>query len=295
MGILFSIFSLLALCGGVFFWSRQRREARGSGEVRQALDACELLLSLIKSMQLHRGMSSAWLAGDASFAPRMAQRQQEIGQRLAALLAVADRESAMPRPCLTRNDVTLFRHRWIELIESVPRLSTEQNIARHSQLIAIVVDWLAALGEARVQLACPDLTAGEVRNYADRLPALTECMGQARALGSAAAAKGVCPPVARVRLMFLAARLETLLAHAVGATESGQGKNAEMAVERLLVMIHGPLLGETRVGVTAATYFDTATAAIEAVYAWIEECGKRLNRDLILAGSAPLPTATAHA
>ena len=43
----------------------------------------------------------------------------------------------------------------------------------------------------------------------DQLPALSEALGQARAISAGVAARGQCTAVARVRLAYLASRIET--------------------------------------------------------------------------------------
>ena len=88
--------------------------------------------------------------------------------------------------------------------------------------------------------------AALARIYLSRLPVLTECLGQARALGASVAARGACSAVARVRLMFLIARAEVVLGQAVTVCAGmPEGERASAAVvemarvvrERLLVSV----------------------------------------------------------
>jgi hypothetical protein len=142
----------------------------------------------------------------------------EIEIVIPELRDVARTEGSKPHPCFTLNELGLFQFNWVTLREKLPTLSVEQSIAQHSFLIDQLLNWLAAIGESRVETLV-DERAGRalVRNYTIRLPALTECLGQARALGMSVATRRGCSAVTRVRLMFLVARAEALLNQALEA------------------------------------------------------------------------------
>lgn len=239
-------------------------------EVSRAAQDCALLLRLLALLQQHRGASAAWLAGDAAFAARRRGLQQEIDALWPGLHELARRESDHPRSCFTAHDWSLFQFRWNGLLDGLAHSSAADAIHAHTQLIGRLLDWLAALGEARIEaVAGRRLPTGLVSDYAHRLPALTECLGQARALGAAVATAGHCAPVARVRLGFLAARAESLLLATRRADRPRSAEQAQRAVEELLAILRRQILDGTRVGIDAESYFATATRAIDAVFVWI--------------------------
>lgn len=260
----------------LLYWLRTRRRAGNRSEgVRSAIQSCESLLQLIGCVQQHRGMSTAWLAGDSSFERRLSTKRSEITPLLLQLQATAAEENAHPYPCLTPNDVALWRHRWETLLQELPQQTIEKSIAAHSNLIASLLNWLDALGEARIELPMgSDLPAGAVRNYAHRLPQLTECLGQARATGSGVAARGTCSAVARVRLMFLVSRAESLVDQACAADE--RGLHAAQKVRALALLIRSQMLASQNVAVSAEHYYSEATQAIDAVFEWIRSSGRSI-------------------
>ena len=281
----------MAIAAAVLLWTylRLRNAARKDGRrldtARQALAGCEHLLGLLRALQQHRGLSSGWLAGERQFEARMHARRQELERELKALAASAEAELTQPRPCLTPHDLSLFRFRWQTLVEELPGLSIEQGIARHSQMITYVLDWLAALGEARIELPMADrVDADAARNHANRLPLLAEYLGQARAVGSGVAARGTCTPVARVRLMFLASRSESLIKQAMQVAGDREALAAAQAVKTLTDTVRQKLLAERTVAVGTEAYFATATEAIDAVFGWIESCGAGIRRELDAGG-----------
>ncbi len=276
-----TVAAALALGAASLIAAAPRRAGKAPGR-EEALAACRLLLEQIANFQQHRGMSSAWLSGDAAFRERLEAKGRQIEALFPALLAMARREAERPHPCLTGNDVELFRHRWRDLREKLPGLAVEQSIAAHSQLVECLLRWLGAFGEARLEPRVAVPGGRElVRNLAQRLPALTECLGQARAIGTSVATRGGCPAVARVRLLFLVSRGEALLDQALGGGHGGlRQEEARRAIREMAEVVRSRMLLPAGVEVGAQAYFALATRAIDAVFAWIEDCGA-------VAGSVP--------
>lgn len=247
-----------------------------------ALATSRSLIALAKRVQEHRGASSAWLAGDTSFAVRLKACRAEIEGLLPDLRAGFGLETEERCPCFNLHDWRLLRFRWQELLEELEKISIQENIERHTRLVAQLLDWLAAVGESRIELpAGSRLPAGLARDFANRLPALAECLGQARALGASVAAQGGCSPVARVRLLFLVARAETLLGQAAaGGGRDGTAAEAERLARAMAGMVRSELLAGSGVRITPERYFEAATQAIGAVYAWIERSGTGIERAL---------------
>lgn len=269
--------AILVLIAIAAWLLRRRSRLHGShaGSAQIAIEMCKIMLSLMSHIQQHRGMSTAWLAGDKSFERRMSAKRAEIEPLMAQLQRAAEQENKHNYPCFTPNDITLWRHRWGILVNELSGYPVERSIASHSNLIATLLNWLDAIGEARVELPMGTLLpTGAVRNFAHRLPHLTECLGQARATGSGVAAKGTCPAVARVRLMFLVSRAESLIDQACAVDK--QGEAAALKVKTLVQMIRTQILGGPQISVSAETYFAEATSAIDAVFNWGRECGSVL-------------------
>lgn len=247
-----------------------------------ALATCRGLIKLLAGVQQHRGLSSGWLAGDRRFESRMLQKRQEIEALVPGLRHGVQLEGEAACPCFTLNDWKLFQFKWRETVEGLPQASVQDNIERHNQLIARLLDWLSALGESRIELpAGRRLPSGLVRNFTMRLPALTECLGQARALGSSVAARGGCSPVDRVRLTFLASRAEALLGLA-GAEDHGMPavEAAQRLVKAMAAMVRTELLAGKDVDISPERYFETASQAIDAVFAWIDAAGAQVEQAL---------------
>ncbi|QID17315.1 hypothetical protein G3580_06445 [Nitrogeniibacter mangrovi] len=258
-----------------------RRRAPAPVDAAEAVGTCRLMLGLVRNMQQHRGMSSAWLAGDAGFGPRMDARRRDITDLFVRLEQALESEYVRACPYPEQAAFEELRQQWQALVDGLAQRSAEDSITRHSFLIATVLDWLSGYGEARLApLVQGSGTAAGVRSYTHRLPAVTEALGQARAIGSSVAARKGCSPVARVRLLFLIARAEALVAQSTRdpavAGEAAVRDRARHCVAEMARVVRADMLMRAGVTVSADDYFALATQTIDAVFAWIEACGGAL-------------------
>lgn len=260
----------------VFVRPERGRDNSPGDDAQRAFGDCERLLRLIHALQQHRGMSTAWLAGDALFESPMRARRRAVQHDIDALDAIARVERALEGPCITPYELALLDAQWKELCAALDRspaaIGADDNLTRHSLLVSHVLGWLATIGNHRIAPFATPAGSGLLRTWISTLPALGEQLGQARAVGSAAAARGACTAAERMRLMYLASRAESLMHQAIADTPRLPGAlPATERIVRLLGLLRSDLLGATD-RMTAELYFAEATAAIDAVYAWMSSC-----------------------
>lgn len=235
---------------------------------------CRGLLVLMGHLQLHRGMSSAFLAGDESCASQFQLKAAQINTLLPSINHVIWGRAGQICLGMTPNDWSLFRHHWLELVDVLPTLSVEQNIARHGQLIGKIQQSLADIGKTFIEpLAIKQGVVGAASNFVHRLPLLSECLGQARAIGCCITVQQRCQPVDRVRLLFLITRAESLLEQAVAAygCDSVTGRCQE-AIKAMVVTIRTRMLFSAGVVLRPDEFFDISTLAINLVFEWADAC-----------------------
>lgn len=254
------------------FWHLQRAgRFTKPADIEQAITDGETLLMTIRLLQQHRGMSSALLAGDRQFMAQIREKQQEIAQGLPELLQLAEREANRTRPCLTPNEARLFRHHWQALAQDLGDLTVEESFSRHTALVQTLLDWLDAVGDARIRIPASGMIApGLAQDFTHRLPTIAESLGQARALGTGVAARSSCSAVERVRLIFLLHRAESLLGQT--QSSSAESAHARREVAELGRMVREQLLARSGVTVAAPAYFKQASQAIDAIYDWARHC-----------------------
>lgn len=179
---------------------RQRRQQDG-------VQWCGALQNLVMHLQRHRGLSSMWLNGDRSVGPRLHAEREQANQHMHTLAQLPDGHLSAA-DVLPRAQWERFCADWRALCAELEQLDAADSIARHTELISQALNWLRAIGEASLSAGPQD--HGWVSALVDQLPALSEALGQARAISAGVAARGQCTAVARVRLAYLASRIETL-------------------------------------------------------------------------------------
>lgn len=278
-------------------YARQRRYSRSRllGRTAKVLVVCHHMLGLIAQLQQHRGMSTAFLSGEAGFLERLLRKGSVIDGNLPALRQLVLLEKERTFPVLSGKELALFGLHWGQLRERLASLSVEQSIAQHGLLIGQLLKWLAALAESRIEPALgAKVPSGLVRNYLVRLPALSELLGQARALGTSVASQRACSAVARVRLMFLVARAEVMLTQALNVSGNlPEAARAMRSVQQMARVVRTQMLLSSGIVIEAETYFAISTVAIDAVFDWITVSGHWLAAGL--EREQEMPGAICHA
>lgn len=242
---------------------------------------CGLLLELVLRMQQHRGMASAMLAGDDSFRTALRHKREEIERLFLALQALpADIDRSVAD--IASRELPELRKNWTGLCAQLDGLTPFTSMTRHTALIGTLLFDLRNIGEVCLSGRIARHDAGlemVVPVFVDRLPALSEALGQIRALGSGVAAAGGASAEDRVRLSYLIHRINELVGRSESALEhAGLLKLAETAsgfehsrvrVGQLLDMVCRDLLEAREVKVSPQTYFACASTAIDSVFALV--------------------------
>lgn len=291
----YTISLYLMLCGGLFglAWSAGRRHRRWcKNRAAIAYCWCAAMLKLLKSMQMHRGMANTYLSGDKTFERRMLACRSDIEsllQHIATLPGQPQRKVAG----FDEIDVTAWVQEWHDLSSRLTDCSAVESLRRHTALIANLLAWLRGMGESGLTLTAEGARPQALHSIAlfcERLPALAETLGCARALGAGAAASGAVTAVARTRLRYLAARIDALKLAVNPATQDTlaiephlQQSMHEMdnKVGVFLDTLQNDVIACEKSRVSAGSYFASATTAIESVFALAELLGEQLASPIV--------------
>jgi hypothetical protein len=245
-------------------WQRQRRH--------EGVQWCQSLQQLVMHLQRHRGLSSVYLNGDKSAAVRLA-REREDANRLIHTLAQLPDSHLSAADVLPKAQWQQFCHDWQQLCATLDTLGAADSIHQHTELITLALNWLRAIGEASLSRSSADHAWVSV--LVDQLPALSEALGQARAISAGIAVRGHCSAVARVRLAYLMTRIEGL-AHtcrrALSADRHGHHpamreglSRIDAATQHMLTCLRCQMSGNP--SANGSDCFAVATEAIDAVFA----------------------------
>jgi methyl-accepting chemotaxis protein WspA len=234
-------------------------------------------LALVKSLQLHRGLSYVALSCDAALSGDLSMVRADVESRIAGVDAEAQRlDSALN-----------IGDRWVawrdaarELLQQSASLSADESFARHSRLIGEAVSMIGDIGHTTNLTLDPD----DARDHlAETLlfdgPALAESLARARDLGAVVANldKRTADQTQRltreaVLVEYLGARMDESMTGAIEANEELRPRlepAATAASDAVLDAMSGTvqLANGDSAGASPAQYFATLSKAIDTIAA----------------------------
>ncbi|MDT8385561.1 MAG: methyl-accepting chemotaxis protein [Gammaproteobacteria bacterium] len=245
---------------------------------QQGLSYITVVRLPIETIQEHRGMSSAYLAGDQSFRDRITQKGADTDRHLAELQSI-DKE--LGSALATGGKLQAIMQQWQDIKSNALQLSVADNVKAHNALLDSLIGLIGAVADSSEITLDPFLDSYYLGDaLVNRLPKLTENMGQARAIGSQAAAAGKLTPEAFTRLAVLAENIKNFnvdlqkgLNAAIdfnpelGKLLQQQVRDNNTAIDRMEAMLRNDLLDMGATNISSSTVFDTATQAISRSYA----------------------------
>ena len=274
IGVLVSVLpTFLYVRDALHTMERARLEASGAAP----LTALGLV---VQRMQVHRGLSSGMLGGDAALAARRPAARDLVNQAVEAASARLA-EAQVPAAQLTAWQQA--RQTWQALEASVDQRQVQQaqSTAQHTALIASVMriseELLNAYG---LQLEESEHAYALIQAALVHTPMLGEKLGILRAQGSGFLARRELPPVNKGLVMALQQRAQELQGDAFRQFERAMqrdagyraalGPSAEAAhalVTQALALAAKEVTEAATLQLAPQDYFDTFTRTIDALYA----------------------------
>ncbi|MBS0294229.1 MAG: nitrate- and nitrite sensing domain-containing protein [Proteobacteria bacterium] len=268
---------MMALPTGLYLGDRLGQVQALATQAR-AMPALKQLGQAVRLAQTHRGLSAAMLGGDEQLAARRPAVRAALDQALQATGTQIDELA----PDLA-TDFARLRQDWQALQQAVAdrALTPAQSLARHTQMVARLLDLSdQLLYTSGLNASARRDTQALIQAALQQLPMLGEQLGQLRAMGTGALARGELPLETRGQMRALRARADEFNAasqsslqraeqHAPAlAAALAQPQATEKAqLSQALNLVDEGLLEAVEFQVPAARYFDTLTAAIESVNA----------------------------
>ena len=244
------------------------------------------LRHLLQSVQQHRGMASAYLNGNENFKKPLAEKRDEIERDFAAVKFVTvEMESLLEAGAhLHDGDVHLadLKNEWFALERALNagKLTPLASFQAHTNFSEHIIDFIAHIGDFSGLILDPELDTYYLMDATvNRIPAVSELMGQARAFGLTL--KFGKPITQGDRQVFLS--LSSTIGFNVRALNRGmenvfeetpalRGKLAKPFEERIqeidsfLKVIDKNILQADINTLNAEEYYTVATRAIDSVF-----------------------------
>ncbi|SFM85017.1 methyl-accepting chemotaxis protein [Halopseudomonas yangmingensis] len=238
---------------------------------RGALVQLQQLRITLDKLQRHRGMSTALLAGQDSFAEPLRALRSELD---------ADIDVLRSLPLHELPAAHAFLSGWPQLTAELPRLQSDQGFVRHTELITLIRELAMQMAAEEQLLLDPELESYYLIGLlVNDLPQLVEAMGQSRALGSSMLSRGsrdgevlqrlgINRHVVEQGLGSFDRSLEQVFRHNPALREQlgDLGRQAAETVAEFNRLL-GEQVIEAQGAISADQLFTASTAAIDQIYA----------------------------
>lgn len=230
---------------------------KGRGTQKVAIQQYRAVLSLIRNVQKHRGLSQGLIAGDKSLDGQFQTVQRDIG------FCISELNAMLQGRLLLRWDS--FYDHWLRLSQSCTKSPAEDSFQQHTQMIKNLV-YLSEDISYSNNLGYGDKRQ-QVQNYWQHLIQMTENIGQARAMGTAALVSGEANYLQKIRIELLASRITASMRVASLQASNKEFKVIQHAIEPLLSVLTHIVNDASKVSYSGASYYNLATLAIDKVCA----------------------------
>ena len=232
----------------------------------------------LQHIQQHRGMTAAYLGGAEEFRNRIMEKRGIVDNKLNEL-GVIDKQ--LGDHLGLQGEVVSLIQRWNIIKANSLSMSSSEAIKAHSALIAEMLALINKVADASEITLDPKLDSYYIgAALVSSLPNMLENMGQARAVGSGAAANGnFSSPNQKIRLAVLSNNIELYFNSVKSGLEAAYDDNPRAgkaligatkanitSIEAMQVLLNDKLLNAETIIVRSEAVFDAATTAINGSY-----------------------------
>ena len=234
---------------------------------------------LIQHIPEHRGMSGAFLSGDASFRAKVLDKQAAVDGMFDKLRGMDER---LGESLHTGDKVRALVNEWQALKNAVFSMTPEESMTAHNELFAHAIELGQHAADTSGMVLDPSLDSYYLIDMlVVQMPILIEGMGQSRAIGVGVVVKGegefssqdweqLTFRLERIRMAAKAlnGNLDAIYNENPTLKEAlaDKGREAIANVDGFTRLIKDNLLEADTISISAAEIFSSSTRAINAVF-----------------------------
>ncbi len=216
---------------------------------------------LLSHVQQHRGLTTGYLGGDKSLEPKIFQLQRSVSQDVKSI--------TKSDPWMEDNErwKNITQH-WARLAGKYQEHTKENNLNQHNKLIQSILYLIDEMAEEHDLLLVKSKNGKPLHFIWRELLMASECIGQARAIGSGVVAAMECDSVSRIRLNYLSEKIkestDLVWSEIPPSTEQRERLNTLLTSINTRVVVDVP-------DIMVATFFEIATKALDSLHQQYDE------------------------
>lgn len=187
-GLIGSLFLLPIIIMLVFLLTEIDKNITFTENERSGVEYYQPLKDFLVAVQLHRGLTNTYLSGDASFKEKILNQQSQIEEIIKAVNEV-DRKYG--KGLKTTEKWNSLKEQWQRINQKVfSGLQSKESLEQHTVLVENTIALISHIGDTSNLILDPELDSYYLMDsIVNKLPLLSERIGQARVLGSGVAAR----------------------------------------------------------------------------------------------------------
>jgi methyl-accepting chemotaxis protein len=251
-------------------------EVSFSRKEQHGLEYLVKLRDVIQNIPQHRGLAAGFLSGKKEFRDRLRIKGAEVDEDLAAVQKIDDMYG---EELNSTADLKQIINTWNSLKSENMQLTVSESISRHSALMETINKFIVSIADASNLTLDPQLDSFYLMDIlVNRIPVLTDKMGQMRAIGTEVIAKKRFSKGQKTSITTLNVYSSIATEATTHALKSSFANNPKLE-QRLSakgkiasngLMEYGALikhlLAEDFSRLDSASYFDKATSSINATF-----------------------------
>ncbi len=232
---------------------------------------------VLESMQQHRGLAAALLNGDASFSEMLDAKEKQLTVLLAKVDVI---DASTGKELRVSEKWSAIKRRWESLRSKNRNMSANDSTREHTEIIHSLMTLINDAADNSNLTLDPDLDSYYVMDaIVNRLPEISESLGQVRAIGSIIATRSAITPEERARMAMLQGSIDNALdatIHGLNlafkvnpklARELGsRPAEAKAAIEIFSSLLKDKFIHAEKIQMDPKQYFANATRVIDNVY-----------------------------
>ncbi|MBI5741405.1 MAG: nitrate- and nitrite sensing domain-containing protein [Nitrospirae bacterium] len=248
----------------------------------------EAVMKFVRDVQQHRGMSSAFLNGDALFRAKMLEKQSHIDNDIKAVFEL-DRKYSSEIP-ITDEWKTISEN-WRALGNRAFDLSAKDSFAGHTSFIDSVLSLMVRLADISNLTLAPTIESYYLMDTAvTKLPQAAEYTGQIRGIGAAVIVSREISPETRARLIILSglcraavekvnSNMQKVFQEAPDmiALTGDRLRESDLMVYDALNMLDSRVINESGINISPSEYFAAFSRGGDAILKLHEAVTSALN------------------
>ena len=248
-----------------------------------------LLLDIMPDIQKHRDTAAVFLSGEVFFKDEYLAIQSHLEQDI-QIIDVTDKAYG---PALkTTEKWQAVKAKWAELNKSGLSLNSEENFKSHTLLIEDMLSLISHIGETSNLRFDSELDSYYlIEAVVYKLPALSEYLGQARAIGSGIAAKKRINRDEKTRLIILSGLIRSAVDANSRNFDSVFRENPELkpilekdvkesanTINKFIETLNLKFIKAEHININAQNYFQLAANAIDSAFKTYNAAAPELDR-----------------